>query len=126
MAMTKKEIAEHQRIVEELELLAALRWTHPVQKDVFPPQCDGSVSGWVFNSGSWGRQASVKMSWSECCAHGDGERRKEFFSASQLGIAMYSSEILAWKAARHAVERESADRLRHIDREIARLERSAS
>lgn len=126
MAMTKKEIAEHQRIVDELELLSALRWTHPVQKDVFPPQGDGSVSGFVFNTGSWSGQASVKMSWSEFCAHGDGERRKAFFSASQLGIAMYSSEILAWKAARHAVERESANRLRQIDREIARLESSAS
>jgi hypothetical protein len=110
--MNKKE----QAYVESLKTQLALRWTQPVAKDLPVPRPleGGFTSGWDFNA----YNASVEKMWSESVAHGTGGRRESRISARQNGRALYSSKLLALKALRHAVECESAAKLRKIDIEI--------
>ncbi len=110
MAMTKKEKADFDAAIKRANTLAALRWTEPVEKDVpIPEHFTDSTSGWDFNTYS----GTVRQMWSECVSHGDGLKRTG--SASQNGLWLFSTKLLALRALRHAVEREAADKLRKID-----------
>lgn len=127
--MTKRERAEVDARIEELETYRALRWTGPVDPDVPPPALTFTYSrGWdvhamALGSGaSWGIVNAVERAWSDTIAHGrgdppaDGVPRK--FSASRGARTLYSTRLRALRALRHAVEREAAGVLRRIDRAI--------
>lgn len=117
MAMTKKEKAEFNAAIRRAETLGALRWTAPIEKDVPIPDMYGkSSSGWNFNIYDF----SVRQMWSESVAHGDGPNRKSSISGTPRGISLFSTRLLALQALRHAVECESAEKLRKIDTEIAK------
>lgn len=123
MAMTKKEKADFDAAIKQIALLGALRWTSPVKKDIPVPQSFGeSTSGWDYNTHS----SSVNQKWSDSVSHGDGPARTNRFCGSQNGRALFSSELLALKALRHAVELECAEKLRRIDEQIAAKERGSS
>lgn len=112
MAMTKKEKAEFEAAIKRANTLSALRWTDPVEKDLPRPD-RGSTSGWDYNAYS----VRVYQAWSEPVSHGDGPARNGY-SGSQGGIALFSTKLLALKALRHAVECDSAEKLRKIDEMI--------
>jgi len=118
MAMTKKERAEMDAAIERAELLAALRWTAPVQPDVAPPQSGGGYTeGWVFNAYS----STVQLEWSGSVLHGSGPAPrdgKRASCASQRSQWMYSTKAKALAAMRHEVERESARKLLAIDKRL--------
>jgi len=93
----------------------ALRWTGPVEKDVQIPASGITTSGFVFNA----YNASVSPAWSKTVAHGIGRAQPENGSgASQNGIAMFSTRLLALRGLRHELEREPARRLAAIDAQI--------
>lgn len=111
--MTKKEKAE----LEAAKTLAALRWTAEVKPDIPIPEFQQTTHGYTFHawSGNW----RVEKAWSQTNRHGTGDPNRV---GSQHGRALYSTELLATKAARHALEREFAERLRSIDLRIESLE----
>ena len=114
MRKSKKAIAEEAAAAREADLRAALRWTGPVAPDVPIPVNDTTrTTGWVA-TGDYAAKA-----WSESGRNGRGHVPDG--SASKGGRALYSSPILAWRAARFERERAAAEALRRIDEEIARL-----
>lgn len=120
MAMTKKERAEFDAAIHRAELLAALRWTDAVEKDV-PPPINGSdkfTTGWRFNSYSM----RVDQAWSGSNSNGSGNPpniiENKYRSASQGGVWLYSTEQKAYAAMRHEIELESAKKLLQCDKEI--------
>jgi len=113
MAMTKKEKAEF----DAAKTLAALRWTEPVKKDL-PAPSEGSITGWDFNTYS----CVIAQQWSEPTSYGDGEKRlSQWVSGRQDGKPLYSTKLLALKALRNAVEKESAIKLLSIDIKIEKV-----
>lgn len=117
MAMTKKEKAEFEAAILQAKTLAALRWTEPVAPDLPVPKSFEKTSGWHFND----YNKSVMQMWSESVSHGHGTERDRTISGRQGGKALYSTELLALKALRHAVEREAAAALLKIDDTIAAI-----
>lgn len=115
--MTKKERAEFGAAILKAKTLAALRWTGPVAPDLPVPKSFEKTSGWHFND----HNKSVMQMWSESIAHGYGVERNRTISGRQGGKALYSTELLALKALRHAVECEAAAALVRIDDAIAAL-----
>lgn len=115
MAMTKKEKAEFDAAILRANTLAALRWTEPVKKDVPLPNPFCETSGFDFNT----YNTKVYQAWSTAISHGDGDCRKNSHSASQRGIWLFSTKVLALRAMRHEIECQSAKKLREIDEQIA-------
>lgn len=125
MAMTKKEQEAMKEAIDRANLLAALRWTEPVSKDLPPPSHSwkpGSTEsryteGWAFND----YNKTVYQAWSESISHGTGPYPSDsrYRSASQRPLSMFSTKLLALKALRHAVEKIAAADLMEIDRQIA-------
>ncbi len=113
MAMTKKERAEMDAAILRAETVAALRWTAPVRPDLPAPKDHRErTQGWNFNA----HARRVYEAWSECFSHGDGLRPVgPYRSASQGGVALYSTRALASAAMRHEVELMCAEWLRQID-----------
>ena len=122
MRKSKKALAEEAALAREADLRAALRWTGPVAPDVPIPVGAWSDSqrtiGWLPVGLS--SDPRVEKAWSLTTAHGIGGHDRG--SGSQGGRALYSSEMLAWRAARYERERAVAESLRRIDEEIARPE----
>ena len=123
MAMNKKEQAAMKEAIDRADLLAALRWTDPVNKDIPAPlysfkSSDGKryTEGWDFNAYS----KKVYQAWSECVAHGTGPYPVDNKNrhGSQNAISLFSTKLLALKAMRHSVERQAAADLMAIDRLI--------
>jgi hypothetical protein len=117
MAMTKKEKAAFDAAIERAEILAALRWTAPVLPDVPPPK-SGYSEGWEFNAYT----RRVEQAWSDTVTHGSGPAPhdyKRYVSASQNGIALYSTKARALAALRYEVELQAAKMLLEIDKRIA-------
>lgn len=116
MAMTKKEQAAMQAAIDRAELLAALRWTSPVERDV-PPPSDGYSEGWTYNAYS----KRVERGWSKCVSHGSGPVPVDgrYTSASQGAQWMYSTEAKALAAMRHELETMAAKSLLEVDRKLA-------
>ena len=126
MAMNKKEQAAMQAAIDRAELLSALRWSAPVERDVAPP--DGGYSErWDINAYSegWDINAynkSVWLGWSSGVNHGTGPAPKaggRYMGASQQCRSLYSTKALALAALRHEVEKKAAADLMNIDRQIA-------
>lgn len=122
MSLTKKEKAE----LERGRSWRALRWSEVEQiaPDLPIPKYPNITTGWTFNT--FTRQ--VRRGWSESMYHGDGEPKKGpgYRGGSQGGIALYSTEELAWRALRCAVEREAAKQLLSIDESIAHCRAQAA
>lgn len=114
MAMTKKEQAAMNAAIERAEMLAALRWTAPVERDVPIPELFGSeTSGWDFNKHS----REVFRAWSGSVRNGFGA--KYGGSASQGGRALFSTRQRALAALRYAMECEYASALLRVDKAMA-------
>lgn len=112
MAMTKAEKAE----LERLATLAAFNRTEKVDFDLDVPGSSGEkTEGWAV-IGTPGNSIRVERAWSESVAHGFGEYRK--YGASQRGIKLYSTKLLALKAMRNQIEEAAARSLRNCDLEI--------
>jgi len=114
MAMTKKERAEFDAAITKANLLAALRWTEEVKKDVPAPGYDDKeTSGWDFNIST----RTVFEEWSGSVTHGRMPKNKAF--ASQDSKSLFSTKLLALRAMRHSIEKEVAWRLLAVDKLIA-------
>ena len=115
--MTKKE----QAAIDRADMLAALRWTAPVQQDVDVPK-DGYSEGWDYNA--WKQE--VFIGWSTICSHGTGHAPEvgKHRSGRQQPRRYYSTQALALAAMRHQIEQKAAADLLKIDRQIAALQES--
>lgn len=119
--MTKKERAEFDALLDKANTLAALRWTAPVAPDVPPPRTGsgslGFTEGWTFNAHSM----IVERAWSEAVSHGKGPYpgRSPYRSACQSGQSLYSTELMALAALRHALELSAASALKRVDARMA-------
>jgi hypothetical protein len=121
MAMNKKEQAQMAEAIHKANLLAALRWTCPVERDVPPPEPDAPMytysSGWDFNQYS----RTVYVCWSSSSVHGDCDAPQQgcrYRYSHQSSKHLYSSRNLALQALRHATELEYAGNLAWIDDEL--------
>ena len=116
--MTKKEKLEFEDAINRANMLAALRWTAPVSRDVLAPTSTKTAhsTGWDFNSFS-GR---VIQSWSGFGSHGTG-CEPGTCSASQGAINLFSTRARALAAMRHELELKYAKSLLLIDQQIAEL-----
>lgn len=116
MAMNKKEQAEMAELKREAAINRALNWTQKIEPDLPTPSADDKdSSGFVFNA----HNAHVQPAWSTSVSHGIGRpARMSGYSASQRGIPMYSSHLLALRALRHEMELAFASRLADIDKRI--------
>jgi hypothetical protein len=112
MAMTKKEQAEREALLNEIARLKAWRLTEPVKRDVPPPLTSEAGSrltkGWDYNAYS----SCVYKACSSCISHGKGWER----TLSQHPIALFSTRERAYAALRYAVEQECIARLAEIDK----------
>ncbi len=132
--MTKKEQAEMEALRRDLRIARAWRRTEPVAPDVPPPDRGASKGWYVFaylkaNSG-------VVKAMSESHSHFTGEKAWEradaktweesqrFGSGTQGGLRLYSSKLLALKAARAKLEADMAMELAAIDELIEREQSS--
>lgn len=125
MAMTKKEKAEMEEMRNRLQILSALRWTEGVKPDLSPkdilddqPLDTAYISGYTYNA----HNGIVSPAWSRRHSHRIGQSVpvSNNSTASQHGLALFSTRLLALKACRHAVELECAKKLEEIDRAIER------
>jgi hypothetical protein len=117
MAMTKKEREQMDAAIQKAELLAALRWTAPVEKDLPPPDKSGEYSeGWDCNLSA----QRVYVAWSDYVGHGSGHAPINYSqrNGSQKSIWLYSTREKALAALRHAIEKEAASKLLACDKQI--------
>lgn len=121
MAMNKKEQAEFDAAKKAVFVARALNWTESVSLDVPVPK-KGETRGYVFNE--MGSPPYVAHALSSTIGHAtswlDPSPPKK--TTSQRPIPMYSTELLALKALRHALENRYAETLAKIDMQIAALQ----
>ncbi|MFY4709910.1 hypothetical protein [Burkholderia glumae] len=119
--MNKKESAQMAELERQLNEARALRFTDPVSPDLPKPTgSEEETSGWIFNSYS----KNISQAWSNSVSHGTGypssaAQRASRQSASQRGIQLYSTRLLALRAMRNEIERRVARELSDIDGMIA-------
>jgi predicted CxxxxCH...CXXCH cytochrome family protein len=102
--MTKKE----REYLEFIETKLALHQTEPVSPDLPPPErCDVLAKGWSFNM----HTGNVYKTCSSVICHGVGWDNTN----SRGPLWQYSTEVLALRALRYALENECAKKLRQID-----------
>lgn len=108
MAMNKKE----KKMIEDLKIFCALRFTEKVEKDVDPPTIEDVsgkiINGWNFNS----YNMSAHKSCSSALSHSNDGWDK---TRCQSPIKQFSSRLLAIKAMRNDIEYDCACKLRKID-----------
>jgi hypothetical protein len=126
MAMNKKEKEAFDELRREALLNKSLRWTDGDSSPDLPrpSNFDSYVNGWSINS----YRGAVYESWSSPGSHGDGRvvdgiRPK---SASQQGIAQYSTKEKALIALRRKLENSFASQLADIDMQISELKNTAA
>jgi adenosylmethionine-8-amino-7-oxononanoate aminotransferase len=121
MSMTKKEQAEFDRVVDELRLVAALRWTEaPAGPDVPPPSAFGLTLGYLpIAVGS--DSARVSEACSSAVSHGLTHTK----TTTQHPMALYSTRLMALRALRHKVELRCARQLADIDKQITAAKETA-
>lgn len=118
MAMNKKEKQAYDNAILQAETIAALRWTAAVGCDLRKPNIDEIIFGFDFNVSL----LRVNDFYSKFTSHGRGNKNERISgTASQGGRELFSTELLALKALRHAVELESAKKLLTVDKMIANL-----
>ena len=114
--MTKKEQAELDGLRKQIALLNAFHFTPEVEPDIAAPtNFSDCVLGWSFNSYS----SRVCPTWSKYSSNGDGHEHTRH--GAQGGTRQYSSEVLALKALRHALEQKFASELAAVDARIAKV-----
>lgn len=103
MAMNKREKEQLENAVRVMGVNRSLRWSdyRPDRDLGMPDGFNDYVNGWSINIHS----ARVYKSWSSTVSHGDGwvENGERPKSASQRGIAQYSTKEKALKALRHCL-----------------------
>ena len=124
MAMTKKERAEFDALLQRARMHGAFHWTTPVERDVPPPASGGYSAGWDFNSYDNGR---VWMGWSTTVSHGTGPipLRDRYVSGSQGARRMFSTKAKALAAMRFEMEQKFATILARIDQQIQQPDEAA-
>lgn len=118
MALSKKDREFLAAAQEAAELVMALRWTEEVAPDVMPPHSIGTYkAGWHANE----HNGEVHLGWTDATAHGYGPipLPGKMRNGSKNPRRMYSSELLALRAARSKMEKICARKLMEIDRKIA-------
>lgn len=115
MAMTKKEKAGYDAIVQELRIQRALRWTGEQPGPDVHPKSGQEVTGFYYNTG-YG-DVRVEQGASTTVGHRRGApsvvRTRECWS--QNARPLFSTPLLAAKAARAVLEREFAQKLEKAD-----------
>lgn len=118
MAMTKAEQQEVARLKHELALAKALRFTDPVESDIAPPANNEIIiNGW-----SWAvyqGEYSVMKACTSSTRHSKGIWDKARYPGPRH---LYSTELLATRAARSDLARRAAQELAQMDARIAELE----
>lgn len=119
MAMTKAERNRLVELEEELRRAKAWRRTEPVEPDVPIPGYDGPrlSKGWLYNAhlGSYGSTAIVERACSSTVSHAFGQDDK---TTTQQPRRLYSTKLLALKAARYDLEQQMEKILAETDRQI--------
>ena len=106
--------------IDRAELLAALRWSAPVERDVPPPTNGKYSEGWTYNAYSM----AVARGWSTSVSHGSGPAptgQDRYTSGSQGARWMFSSEAKALAAMRHELENKAAVALLECDRRMREI-----
>jgi hypothetical protein len=122
VALTKKDLAK----IEAYRTLAALRWTGEVKPDIPIPECyQTTTSGWdmIPDATGWGPYATV--AWSEPSQYGHGKYVPNQTMGFRGSKPLYSTKLLALKAARHEIEKRFAAQLAKVDAEIEKEEAGA-
>lgn len=119
--MTKKEQLAFEALQCELRIARAFRFTESVAPDVPPPDSyTDPVTGWTFHA--WSDGYRVGEAWTTSVSHGTGKHVRSpsgrINGACQNSLRLYSSELLALKAARYALEAIFSRRLAEIDKRI--------
>lgn len=110
--MTKKEQREHEELLEKIRILGALRWTEQVNPDLVPSkEWRVIVNGWQYNT----YNETIHKACTDSIHHSYFKWDK---TDSHHSIHLYSTELLAPKGLRHAVELECAQKLAKIDKKI--------
>jgi len=114
--MNKKEQAAFDAAVKEARLFRALNWTSPISPDVPIPSGSGTiVNGWLYHVYDNGR---VEKACTSSVHHSFGNWDR---TTTQNPRSLYSTELLAYKAMRHEMERAFAEKLAAVDAKIAAL-----
>lgn len=117
MAMSKKEKLEYAKIIWDLRIHTALRFTDKVSPDIPIPEYTVSsplTKGWV-PIGSLGNQGRVEVACSSSVHHAIGRTDR---TTSQNAIRLYSTKLLALRGLRNQVEKRCAEELSRIDQQI--------
>ncbi len=110
MAMSKKERAEVDALIDTLRIQSALRWSSPVEPDIAPPTNGGLVNGYL-PIGMLSDYPAVSDACTSSISHGLTHGK----TSTQRPKHLYSTRMLALLALRHMVEKECANRLARVD-----------
>ena len=113
MAMTKKELAEMDALKTALRIAKSFRFTSEVAPDLRPPKDHSLTKGWLFNDYSH----DVFKACSSSVHHGNGWER----TSAQNPRSLYSTELLAYRALRYAMEVKLSAALARVDARIEAL-----
>lgn len=109
---SKAERERREQAAREARIRAALHWTEMAPgPDVAPPSGGGLSTGYLFNAYA----SRVNAACSSSVSHAFGQTDR---TTTQGARWLYSTRLLALHALRSAVERECAERLAEIDRQI--------
>lgn len=117
--MTKKEQAEMTQLRADLRLAKAFRWSEPVERDLPPPADYRKLSRGYDMYVVSGRQGIAFIADKACSSsiyHGEGWEQ----TLSQNPRHLFSTRLLALRAARYEMARMYAESLAKIDEEIER------
>lgn len=115
MAMNKREQAEMDDLREQLRLAKAMRFTERVVEDVPCPKPGEKhmTIGWmVVGMESHARAEPACSAWNR---HGRGQTKE---AHAQGGVPLFSSRLLALRAARNVLEDHFAKLLAGVDKKI--------
>ncbi len=119
----QKAALERQRLLAELDPLktASMHRSAPVPQDLPPPNGFKDLTrGWSYSDYiSWEGAGKIYKACSSSVYHGDGWEK----TSTQNPLSMYSTELLATKALRHALAETFAEWLVKWDARIAELEK---
>lgn len=118
MAMNKREKVQFENAIREAALNRALRWSEPEQEpDVpIPGYMDDLSRGWMPKD-YYIRSDHRDYAWPACSSnagHGTGWAK----TTTQRPVELYSTKLLALRAARAKAEKQFAKILAEIDHEI--------
>jgi hypothetical protein len=123
--MTKKEQAAFDAVKQELALERAMRYSGPVEPDVPAPSnfrlTGSATTGW--NVVNWGLECRVEKGQSRYgkhCLGRDAWTPDAEQGWLQGGIDLYSTRLLALRAARHRIWLKAQTALAAIDEQIER------